>query len=182
MATVKILIAGYASADSGGHSCSTIVLVRDGGLNIMVDPGTVADPQILIDALKKEGLSPADIDIVYLTHSHLDHFRWIGLFAKAKVLDYWGWWIGDVSEDYEGKVTENIEMIKTPGHSVDGTTLLVKTQEGVVAICGDVFWKENFPPTDPYASDIVKLAESRQLVLGAADYVIPGHGPMFKAR
>ncbi|MBU4143012.1 MBL fold metallo-hydrolase, partial [Patescibacteria group bacterium] len=71
---------------------------------------------------------------------------------------------------------------KTPGHSYDGLTLLVKTSEGVVAICGDVFWKKNSPEDDAYATDKEKLKESRKTVLASADWVIPGHAGMFKAK
>ena len=180
MATVKILFPGYSSADSGGHSCSNIILVQDGGHNIIVDPGTLPDQNILVEKLRVEGLTPADIDIVYLTHSHLDHFRSLGLFPQAKILDYWGWWQGDVCTDSDSRITDDIEMILTPGHSTDGTSWLVKTAAGTMAICGDVFWRENFPNPDPYAVDLKTLAASRQKVLTLADWVIPGHGPMFR--
>jgi len=181
MAVVKILFPGYSSGDADGRSCSNILLVSDAGHNIIVDPGTLPDQNILVEKLRAENLTPADIDIVYLTHSHLDHFRSIGLFPEAKVLDFWGWWQTDVCLDYEGQVTADIEMIKTPGHSADGTTLLVKTADGLIAICGDVFWQENFPNPDPLAVDLQVLEKSRQTVLALADWVIPGHGPMFKS-
>ncbi|MAF14057.1 MAG: MBL fold hydrolase, partial [Parcubacteria group bacterium] len=149
---------------------------------IIVDPGTLADPQILVDKLKEEGLTVDDINIVYITHSHMDHYRNIGMFPKAKTLDYWGWWEEDVYHDYQGGVTDNIELIKTPGHSYDSTTLLVKTSQGLVAICGDVFWKEDSPKDDPFASDKEMLAESRKKVLELADYVVPGHGDIYKVK
>jgi len=177
-AKVKILLEGYVSAESGGHSCSTVTLVQDDGLNIVVDPGTLRNQKLLVDALKKEGLEIDDIDVVYITHSHMDHYRNIGMFPHAKSLDYWGWWIEDVAEDYTDP-SQNIKMINTPGHSTDGTTLLVETREGTVAICGDVFWKENHPDKDPYAIDAEKLKESRKKVLALADFIIPGHGGMF---
>lgn len=60
--------------------------------------------------------------------------------------------------------------------------MFVKTDKGIVAICGDVFWKENFPEDDPYASDKEKLKESRKKVLEIADWVIPGHGKIFKVK
>ena len=50
----------------------------------------------------------------------------------------------------------------------------------VNAICGDVFWKKDFPENDPYASDKEKLRDSRKMILELADWVIPGHGKMFK--
>lgn len=178
---VKILIEGYVSAESGGHSCSTISLIQAGDMNIIVDPGTLPNQKVLLNALKKEHLTPEDIDIVYITHSHLDHYRNIGMFESAKSLDFYGWWIGDEFQDYSDPGA-NIKMIKTPGHSYDGTTLLVKTERGVVAICGDIFWKKDFPINDPYATDKKKLTLSRERVLESADFVIPGHGGMFEVK
>lgn len=177
-AKVTILLEGYVSAESDGHSCSTVTLVQDDGLNIVVDPGTLRNQKILVDALKKEGLEIDDINVVYITHSHMDHYRNIGMFSHAKALDYFGWWIEDEYRDYTDP-SRNIKMINTPGHSKDGTTLLVETEEGTVAICGDVFWKENYPNKDPYAVDAGKLEDSRKKVLSLADYIIPGHGGVF---
>ena len=109
----------------------------------------------------------------------MDHCRNIGMFPVARVLDFWGWWEGDVWKKSDGKVTKDISMIKTPGHSFDGMTFMVKTKEGTVAICGDVFWKEGFPKKDRFATDDAKLAQSRKKVMESADFVIPGHGKMF---
>lgn len=122
MAEVKILIEGYSSAKTGGHSCSTITLIQDKDLNIIVDPGTLPEPKILADNLKKVGLTVENINTVFITHSHMDHYRNIALFPKAKVLDCWGWWEGDLWSKADEKVTENIEFIKTPGHSYDSIT------------------------------------------------------------
>lgn len=180
MAQVKVLMEGYTSGEADEHSCSTIVLVRYNKKSMVVDPGTMPDQKLLINSLKKEGLSVDDIDVVFITHSHMDHYRNIGMFPKAKALDYWGWWDGDVWSECTGKITEELSIVKTPGHNYDGITLLVKTDKGVIAICGDVFWKKDFPKDDPYANDKEKLKDSRKKVLELADWVIPGHGKMFK--
>jgi glyoxylase-like metal-dependent hydrolase (beta-lactamase superfamily II) len=179
MAEVKVLIEGYTSKDMGGRSCSTIVLVKDGGLAIVADPGTSESQDAIRDALADEGLSPEEIGIVFITHAHMDHCRNAGMFSNAKALDYWGWWEGDVWSKCDGRVTDEVTMIKTPGHSYDGVTLLVKTEDGTIAICGDVFWKENWPDKDKYATDGNALAKSRKLVMQSADFVIPGHGKAF---
>ena len=180
MAEVKILVEGYLSAETEGRSCSTIVLIKDKNMNMIVDPGSLPDQSLIAERLKKEGLTVNDINIVFITHSHMDHYRNIGMFPKAKALDYWGWRDGDVWSECDGKISEDIRMIKTPGHSYDSSTLLVKTKQGLVAICGDVFWKKDFPKDDPYASDKQKLKQSRKKVLEMADWVIPGHGKMFR--
>ncbi len=183
VAKVEILIKGYYTSEgTHGHACSTITLVEDKDLKIIVDPGTLSDPMVLIDALKKRNLSLDDINVVFITHSHLDHYKYVGLFPKAKILDYWGWWQGDLWSENESDsiVNDNIKLIKTPGHSEDSITLLVKTEKGTIAICGDVFFKKNYPKDDPYASDKLLLKKSRQKLLEIADFIIPGHGDIFK--
>ncbi|OGD82884.1 hypothetical protein A2165_00360 [Candidatus Curtissbacteria bacterium RBG_13_40_7] len=184
MAEVKILLEGYTTADSaqeGDEKTSpTITLVKDGDTIIIVDPGVVESQDLIIEKLKENGLTVNDINIVCLTHSHIDHFRNIGMFARAKTLEFFGLWDKNTVEDWQEQFSKDIKIIKTPGHNYDCITLLVKTDKGVVAICGDVFWKENYPETDPYATDNDKLVESRKKILELADYVIPGHGKMFK--
>jgi len=181
-AEVKVLLEGYASAETGGRSCSTITLVRDGTLKIVCDPGTAASAEVIEKALAKEGLGADDIDVVFITHNHMDHHRFTGLFKRAKALDFYGWWDKDSCSECDGFVSESIHLIKTPGHSYDSISLIVETAEGIAAICGDVFWKENFPKRDPYACDLKKLAGSRKKILSIADFVVPGHGAIFKAK
>jgi glyoxylase-like metal-dependent hydrolase (beta-lactamase superfamily II) len=185
MAEVKILVEGYTSADKPGEketTCPTITLVRDKDLIIVVDPGVLEDQSILIDALKKEGLSVGDVNTIFITHSHIDHYRNIGMFPNTKVIEYYGVWYRNEVEDRKNKLTDDIEIIETPGHNYTSLTLLVKTDLGKIAICGDVFWKENYPEIDEYADDPEKLKESRKKLLEIADYIIPGHAGMYKVK
>jgi len=189
MATVKVLIPGHTSEDSANENpdepettCATISLVRDNDLIMVIDPGVLESQQQIIDALKKEGLTIQDITHVCITHSHIDHYRNIGMFPTAKTLEYYGLWDKNMVEDYDEQFTENIKVIKTPGHDSTSITLLIKTDQGVVAICGDVFWKEEGPVEDPYASRPKKLKESREKVLKLADYIVPGHADMYKVK
>lgn len=184
---IKVLVTGMTNADSKAISqaeetCSTSVITTDQNYRIITDPGVLKDRKILIDALEKEGLKPEEITHIFLTHSHIDHYRNIGIFPDAKVIEYWGIWNEATVDDRPEKLTDNISIIETPGHSRDGLTMLVKTDEGTIAICGDVFWKENYPEIDPYAEDLNQLKKSRELVLQSADFVIPGHGKMFKVK
>lgn len=185
MAEVKVLIPGYTSADSaeeGGEekTCATITLVRDKDIVMVVDPGVLESQQMLIDALEKEGLNVNDVNIVCLTHSHIDHFRNIGMFPEAKTLEFYGLWDKNTVDDWTEQFTDDIKIIKTPGHDKTAITLLVKTDKGTIAICGDVFWKENLPEEDEYADEPEKLEESRKKVIELADYIVPGHAGMYK--
>jgi len=185
MVEVKVLVEGYTNADSVEESgteksCPTITLVRDKNIVMVVDPGVLEDQQMLIDALKKENLEIKDVNIIFLTHSHIDHYRNVGMFQNARVLEYYGLWEKNTVDDWKEQFTNDIKIIKTPGHNYTSLTLLIKTEKGIVAIVGDVFWKERFPEQDAYADNASQLAESRKKVLELADFIIPGHGPMFK--
>jgi glyoxylase-like metal-dependent hydrolase (beta-lactamase superfamily II) len=186
-AEVKILIEGYTNADSvvkNGEEKTqpTISLVRDNGVIMVVDPGVLESQQVLVDKLNKEGLSVEDVNYVIVTHSHIDHYRNVGMFANAKVIEYFGIWNKNKVDDRIENLTENIRILPTPGHDYTSLTIFVKTDQGVVAICGDVFWKEGKPDVDPYAQDLTKLNQSRQMVLEVADFIIPGHGAMYKVK
>ncbi|KPJ55137.1 hypothetical protein AMJ47_01310 [Parcubacteria bacterium DG_72] len=184
MAEVKILIQGFTNADTQDaeeeKTCPTITLIKDKDLNIIVDPGVLESQQVLVDKLKEQGLSVDDIDIVCITHSHIDHYRNIGMFPKAKTLEYFGLWQGQTVDDWQEQFTDDIRIIRTPGHNYDSISLLVKIEKGIVAIVGDVFWKEGLPIEDEYSTDPAALKQSRKKILESADYIIPGHGPMYK--
>lgn len=187
MAKVKVILPGYTTDDAKANNGvektrPTISLVRDKNIVMICDPGILDSQGILIEALKKEGLTVDGINYVFITHSHLDHYRNIGLFKQAKTLEYFGIWDKETVKDWQENFTENLTIIKTPGHNSNSLTLLVKTNAGIIAVCGDVFWKENYPLVDPYASDPEKLKQSREKVLQLADYIIPGHAGMFKVK
>jgi len=186
MAEVKILIEGYTTADtieSGEEkTCPTITLVKSGDKIVIVDPGILESQDLLVDKLKENGLTIKDVNFVFITHSHLDHYRNIGMFPEAKTVEYFGIWDKGTVIDWPENFSDDIKIIKTPGHNYDSLTMIVNTEAGDVAICGDVFWKEDYPKNDPYASNQEELSESRKKILVLADYVVPGHGPMFKVK
>ncbi len=186
MAQVKILVEGYTNADKEGLSgqektCPTVTLVREKDIVMVVDPGVMSSQQMLIDALEKEGLTVNDVTIVAITQSHVGHTRNVGMFPKARVLECFGIWDKDRVEDWQEHFSEDIQILKTPGHDRTCITLFVKVDnDGIVAICGDVFWRESGPEVDLHASDMAQLLHSRQLVLKMSHWIIPGHGPMYK--
>lgn len=187
-AKVKILVEGFTNHDSVAETGQektqpTIALVRDGDMVMVVDPGILDNQQVLVDALKRENLKVNDVTVVCITHSHFDHYRNIGMFPNAKTLEYYGMWHKNTVEDWSENITSDIQVLHTPGHDYTGITLFVDTNEGIVAICGDIFWKKNYPENpedDAFASNPERLRESREMVLKMADWIVPGHGPMYK--
>jgi glyoxylase-like metal-dependent hydrolase (beta-lactamase superfamily II) len=109
---------------------NTCALVRDGDARLVVDPGTLTTPEILLDALRARGLGPDDITHVYVTHYHMDHVRYIGLFARATVIDFEGVYAGEQFSLHAGEgyaVTPNTRILFSPGHTPNDTSLLVRT-------------------------------------------------------
>ncbi len=194
-AKIKILIEGCTNANEVGETGEektqpTVTLVQDGDLVMVVDPGILENQQVLIDALSQEGLTINDVNVVCITHSHIDHYRNIGMFPDAKVLEYFGVWEKNTVQDWPEQFSANIQILRTPGHDYTGITLFVATgpdsgYPGIVAICGDVFWKEDYPAhpqDDTFASNPAELEHSREIVLKMADWIIPGHGGIYKTK
>lgn len=192
MTTYKILIPGYATkTDSGWLASCTTTLIRDSGKTIVVDPGI--NREQLLFTLKQENLSPAEIDMVFLTHHHIDHAFLVALFEKAIVLDGETIYQNDLETDYEGLLPgTSIRIMPTPGHAYEHSSLIMDTDQGKVVIAADLFWwtdeqeqivndaNDLIQREDPFTKDWNALVESRTKVLAIADWIIPGHGKIFK--
>jgi glyoxylase-like metal-dependent hydrolase (beta-lactamase superfamily II) len=169
-----------------------VVLVIDNGKKILVDPGTNAEQ--LLNSLNSQDLTPDDIDMIFLSHYHPDHFINIRLFPKTDIYDQMTRWHKDEEYFYKEKLPgTDIDILPTPGHSPEHTSLLVKTEEGIVCIAQDVFWWEDGKQKydneddllnleDPFVNDKEALLNSRKLVLEKADWIIPGHGKKFRVK
>ena len=71
----------------------------------------------------------------------------------------------------------------TPGHTDHDLSVVVETGIGTVAIVGDLFEYEGDWADDAWLAwsrDQGRQRESRQAMLAIADYIIPGHGTMFR--
>jgi len=191
MAEIKILIEGYAKqTENGWKANSTVTLIRSNEKLILADPGF--DREKLFDALKDEKIGISDIDYVFLTHGHIDHTLLAGLFEKAKIVDELYVYEKDAIIKHNGIIPDTgLRVIRTPGHMEEHCSLVVEAKEGIYVVAGDVFWwmegeeqevDIGRPDNDPEHMDIKKLIKSRKKILELADYIIPGHGKMFKVK
>ncbi len=57
-------------------------LIKEGGRGAFVDTGSNDSVPLLLDALQQQGLEPAAVDFVFLTHIHLDHAGGAGLLMQ----------------------------------------------------------------------------------------------------
>jgi glyoxylase-like metal-dependent hydrolase (beta-lactamase superfamily II) len=181
-AAVHVLQAGYAREDADGeHVGSTVTLIRDGGVTIVVDPGMVASREALLAELAGNGVAPESVTDVVFSHHHPDHTVNAALFPAARIHDHWAIYDGDrwISRAADGtELSPSVRLIATPGHTPQDITTLAATPAGVYA-CTHAWWGADGPADDPFASDPAVLAASRARILAVATVIIPGHGPAF---
>jgi len=191
MAKIKVLIKGYAKElKNGWLASSTTTLIKSDNNLIIFDPG--CNREKLLKALNIEKLKPEDINFIVLSHGHGDHSFLTGIFKNAKIISFESLLYDKdlLLEFKEDILGEDIKIIKTPGHCAEHISLIVNTNKGKYAVAGDVFWWVNGDKqiidvdkeddSHPIELNMKKLKESREKLLNIADYIIPGHGEMFK--
>jgi len=190
LAKVKILLTGYFEwvGENKCRASSTVTLIQDRRKNILVDTGTSSNQKKLIKALSELQLEPKDIDYVVITHSHTDHLENLGLFSQAQSINVFEIKTGDVFQisleilqKGEKQLTKNVRLISTPGHTPECVTVIVETEKGIIAIAGDLFVKKQ-TEKGVFVENKKMWQQSREKILKLADYIIPGHGPMFKVK
>jgi len=128
MAEVRVLVVGQHKVEGDKLIIGATVTLIKSDKNIIVDPGYFPDQVKVIQELAKISLKPEDIDIVFLTHLHLDHVSNVGLFKKSYIYC-------KLNKNYPGqyhvplkgylkrtdikdglKLAKDVEYLLTPGH------------------------------------------------------------------
>lgn len=183
-AALHILHTGYVGEEGpeGMRVGSTVTYAESGSARVIVDPGLVARPGLILDPLRELGVSPGGITDVVFSHQHIDHTLNAALFPNARFHDFAAVYRDDLwfDADAEGRVLgEGIRLIRTPGHTVEDISTVIETDAGVV-VCTHAWWFEGGPQEDPYAPDPEVLIRSRERILALAPtLVVPGHGAPF---
>ena len=182
-AEVHVLHDGYVGLDGDGERVSgTVTLIRDGDAVIVVDPGMVADRDALLAALEAHGPAPQDVTDVVFSHHHPDHTVNAALFRNARIHDHWAVYEGDrwLDRDAHGaQLSPWVRLLRTPGHTAEDISTVASAPDGVY-ICTHAWWSADGPEEDPLGADQAALTDSRKLLLGFADVIIPGHGAPFR--
>ena len=198
----EILLPGIpVSSTRGAFGWCTIVLIDQGGKKILFDTGSYNVRPLLLEQLGKKGLSPNDIDIVFISHPHYDHIVNAELFDRSQIL------ISEADLDYayeandpfvpvtlikllkerlkilagEEYITEAVKAVSLPGHTPGHMGLFLENDNVIVA--GDAvknaweFVHSAAPP--PFVSEESSL-QSYNKIKSLAKLVIPGHDRPFR--
>ncbi|MBN1539113.1 MAG: MBL fold metallo-hydrolase [Candidatus Thermoplasmatota archaeon] len=190
MIDLRVLFPGIARRDGNDWvAYPATIFIQDDTKRIIVDPGS--HPR-LQEVLEMNSIWTEEIEYVFMTHTHLDHIMNIGLFPDAELIDGSYIYSGSRISKHDGRIPgTGIEILSTPGHTADHSSLLLKMGNMKIAVCGDLFWWEegigrHFDYSsllfleDPFCIDRDQLISSRRMVLRAADEYIPGHGEVFR--
>jgi glyoxylase-like metal-dependent hydrolase (beta-lactamase superfamily II) len=177
-ARLDVLCTGYAA----DRVASTVVLIRDEGAVIVVDPGMVAGRQQILGPLARLGVDPASVGEVVFSHHHPDHTAHAALFERARFHDFWAiyqddLWIDRPADGFE--LSPSVRLMASPGHTAQDITTLVTTDDGLAA-CTHLWWSREGPAVDPLAEDqqLLELSRARLLALAPA-LIVPAHGAPF---
>ena len=160
-------------------TCTT-TYIEDGGKRIIVDTPNAGEEEDFLRALGEADIDPAEIDIVVVTHHHPDHVGCLHLFPNAEYVGAHTRWRGAVHRYWKEEalaLTDDVYVLKTPGHTDDSCSVIANTADGVVAAVGDMWWSLSDPKL-LVVSDAEALKTNRARIVALADKIIPGHEGM----
>ncbi|MGY1706734.1 MBL fold metallo-hydrolase [Geodermatophilus sp. SYSU D00697] len=209
---LSVLLPGFGFTTDSGHPAFCGVFLIEGPdaqgrpTRVLVDPAHVGRRPVLWQALADRGLTPADIDLVVLTHAHWDHVQNIDVFPSATVLLHpaerryslaphvndWAtpaWTgvmletmrLGDVQEGDE--IIPGVGVLDMPGHSAGSIGITVETAEGMAVVTGDALHFAEVARTrvNPLVFwDAEQATRSIDRAVALADVLYPGHDHPFR--
>jgi glyoxylase-like metal-dependent hydrolase (beta-lactamase superfamily II) len=178
------------------------LLVR-GERDYLVDPGVIMQGAPLFAALGELGVDAGEIKDVILTHLHFDHAEGLAAWPQRRVIvhrleteaPYAQIVAGqlemanlEVVDGERGEIEPGVGWIRTPGHSDGLITLLVDTDDGLVAVASDCvgplpeYFDEMDLPEDFGPERDELLEQWRKIRDLDPAVVIPGHNPPVRLR
>ena len=162
------------------YSSSTLIL---GKKKILVDTGDISSVDKLLDSLKKEGLTPDEIDFLVLTHFHLDHCSNVYLFKNSEIVTCSAVRFPSgkarILKNFPSGYVAGVEIMKTPGHTLDSISVIAGD-----AICAGDAVRENHirnKRIPKYRSGEMYLGSLKKIFnLSKIKKIIPGHGKVIE--
>jgi len=202
----QVLVEGNCLGFTGGFlGLSSVVLVRIEGIAPMLfDTGHHATKAMLIRGLAEQGLKPADIGQVFLSHLHFDHANNVDLFPAAQLIvprDEWAYAQKPPTEDiyisapvveYIGRrnpvlvddghcIHDHLHCLSTPGHTAGHMAMHFIDDHGMnVVLAGDsikTLRDLNDRRVDLEFDPEKRSAATIEMLANRFDVIVPGHSP-----
>jgi glyoxylase-like metal-dependent hydrolase (beta-lactamase superfamily II) len=168
----------------------TCTLISGDGFRLLVDPSLAKVDDMVKELDRRTGLNPDDVNAVFVTHEHGDHFYGIEHFQRAK------WYaaapvaellnrtkrLTRIVEPSPSVLFGAVDVIHTPGHTHTHHSLRFDCEGRSIVAAGDSvatrdFWRERtsyFNAVDP-----VVASKTMDRLAAMAGIIIPGHDNYF---
>jgi hydroxyacylglutathione hydrolase len=190
----------YLWLDPYENNCNTY-LVR-GEITVLIDPGHSRHVPSLFHQMEGDELSPEEINLIIITHSHPDHFEGLEAFMNKSVkiaasreeevylkengnllFEMMGQPMPPFRIDFylkEGELhlgKETFYVYQTPGHSPG--SLSIQWPERKVLFTGDLVFYRGIGRTDFPGGNSKTIKESLERISRLdTELLLPGHGEM----
>uniref|UniRef100_A0AC34FRH8 Metallo-beta-lactamase domain-containing protein n=1 Tax=Panagrolaimus sp. ES5 TaxID=591445 RepID=A0AC34FRH8_9BILA len=192
---VKQLVVGKLhQIQQGAMMTASVTLIHDHGYYMVVDTPSATDlpaKEQMLRGFNAANLFPGQVQMVLTTHGHPDHTGQANFFPNSRHFfasyEYTGnnYLKTELYTQEEMKVTQNIELWNTPGHTNQDVSAIVRnTPCGIIAVVGDLFYSE----ADAAGNETTWRSDAwnpeigdkyRAKVICTANCIVPGHGPVF---
>ncbi|RWS04483.1 metallo-beta-lactamase domain-containing protein 1-like protein [Dinothrombium tinctorium] len=192
---VKVIREGYSRCIDGSKlaACGSCTLIKSDGLIILVDTLGAWECELLKSKLRENAIHASDLDLVICTHGHPDHVGNLNLFLDSQHIVGRSIYRNDVYSVYDFEkpyvVSRNVKVVHTPGHTLDDVCVIVENVDrlGTVTVAGDLFENEADIEDESIWRNAgseapEKQVENRKLIMQMSEFIVPGHGPMFKRK
>jgi glyoxylase-like metal-dependent hydrolase (beta-lactamase superfamily II) len=171
----------------------TCTLIRADEFKMLVDPSLTDEKAMAAELDRRTGLKLADIDTIVITHYHGDHHfglkhfphaRWLAAAPAADAINKTGQYSKKLQPSGE-RIDGLIDVIHTPGHSMDHHSLRFDCEGMSVVIAADAsMTRDFFRHRQGYFNsvDFDLAAKSIDHVARIADIIDPGHDNYFLNR
>lgn len=182
----------WGESDNQGvrSAICTCTVIQGEGFRLIVDPSLAQAEQMSAELDRRTGLKPSDVDTVFVTHEHGDHWfglqhfpqaRWLAAPEAAMALNKAGK-LPKAVESATGRLFDVVEIVPTPGHPLSHHSLRFDCEGLSVVIAGDAvatrdFWRERRGYYNCVDFDLSR--QSMDKITGLADIVVPGHDNFF---
>jgi glyoxylase-like metal-dependent hydrolase (beta-lactamase superfamily II) len=181
---------GESDAKGVRSAICTCTLITGAGFRLLVDPSLAAGADMARELDRRTGVKPKEIDAVFVTHEHGDHWvgiahfpaaQWLAAPAVAEALNQ----SGRLPRRLEGvaeRLFDAAEVIATPGHTNSHHSLRFDCDGLSIVAAGDaVATRDFFRERRGYynAVDFELSARTMGRLAATADIVVPGHDNYF---